>query len=328
MADTITPSLTDVIDPEVKIFVDDISQGYSQFPSFDDMTPDECRAVAEKVRAPWRVGGPEMASTRELQVPFEGRGVRIRVYDPGLGESKNRAALIYLHGGGFTFFSLDTHDRVMREYAGRAGVVVIGVDYSLSPEAKFPVALNEIVAVTRWLRANAEQFGVDPDRLTIGGDSAGGNLSMATCLVLRDAGEGNAIRGMLLNYAGFVGDCSEEIGRKYGGPGFMLGRDEIHALWDNYLASRDDITNPLAAPMEAKLEGLPPVFLVVAECDVLAEQNVEMHEKLIAAGVSSKLEIYKGATHSFLEAVSVSKVAARALQDSAEWLNAVTVPRV
>ncbi|TLY49807.1 MAG: alpha/beta hydrolase, partial [Gammaproteobacteria bacterium] len=119
-----------------------------------------------------------MHSTRELQVPFGASSVRIRVYDPGIpGTAAPRPALIYMHGGGWMIFSLDTHDRVMREYAARSGLMVIGVDYALAPEARFPTALEQVTAVTRWLLAgHGAALGVDPARIVLGGDSAGGNL--------------------------------------------------------------------------------------------------------------------------------------------------------
>ena len=117
------------------------------------------RRVAEEVRAPWRVGGPVDAGTTE-QVAQTAPGPYACGSTTRACSSRPRA-LVYLHGGGWTLFSLDTHDRVMREYAARAGVIVVGVDYALSPEARFPVALEQVVGVVRWLRANGAALGVD-----------------------------------------------------------------------------------------------------------------------------------------------------------------------
>src|SRR5207302_2112094 len=167
-------------------------------------------------------------------VPFGRSTVRIRVYDPGAaaGNDSPRPALVYMHGGGWMIFSLDTHDRVMREYAARSGLIVIGIDYALAPEAKFPTALQQVATVARWLLAGqGAALGVDPKRLVLGGDSAGGNLAMGATLMLRDEGRlpdnGAEIAALLLNYAAFEPDCSEAAARRYGGDGLMLSRTEI-----------------------------------------------------------------------------------------------------
>lgn len=317
----------DALDPEIRQFVDQVSAGFARYPGFDRLPHPEMRRVAEAVRAPWRQGGPQMHRTAERSVPVRGGTIRIRVYDPGTAAGKSdsgataaKPALIYLHGGGWTFFSLDTHDRVMREYAARASIVVVGVDYPLSPETKFPIALEQIVDVVRWMGVHGTELHMDARRLAIGGDSAGANLAIATCLTLRDAGEPQRLKAMLLNYGGFDTVCSDEAARKYGGAGFMLTRDEMNTFWSNYLRGPQDRHDPLVAPVLAQLQGLPPAFLTIPECDILSEQSLAMAGKLREAGVAVRAEIYAGATHSFLEAVSVAAVAARALADGSQWL--------
>lgn len=321
MADSAATNTEDVVDPQIRVFVSRVSEAFAGHAGFDTLPYPEARAIAETVRRPWSAGGPEMAEVRELRLPDGGEGVRVRLYIPkAIVAGAPAAALIYIHGGGWTLFSLDTHDRLMREYAARAGMVVVGVDYALSPEAKYPTALNQVVAVVRWLRGHGEQIGVDPGRLAIGGDSAGGNLSMATALKLRDAGEGEALRALLLNYGAFDFECSAAAEGLYGGPTFMLNRTEMDQYWTNYLRSPADASDPLACPARAELEGLPPTMLAIAQCDVLAEQNLVMAERLALAGVEVEAVVYEGATHSFLEAVSIAPLADRALTESAAWL--------
>jgi acetyl esterase len=245
--------------------------------------------------------------------------VRVRLYRPSA--AKPAGALIYLHGGGFTIFSLDTHDRLMRELAARSGMAVVGVDYSLSPEAKFPTALEQVVDVTRWLAgAGAAELGLEGAPLAIGGDSAGGNLSFGTAITLRDAGQGDLLKAIVTAYGGFGVVASDEITARYGGEGYMLTRAESLAFWKNYLSDPAHRESPLACPVRAELRGLPPVFLVIARCDINAEQNETMADLLARAGVPVRAKIYEGATHSFLEAMSISKVANEALQDMADWL--------
>jgi len=280
----------------------------------------ERRRIAEQVRAPWREGGPVMAQTSDRTVGAPGREARIRIH---VSNGTDGGALVYMHGGGWTLFSLDTHDRLMREYAARSGLTVVGVDYALSPEAKFPYALEQVAGVIDWLARVGAAIGVDPDRLTVGGDSAGANLALAACLKLRDQGELPALRGLLLNYGVFEVPVSADAARAFGGPAFMLSAEEMAAFWRNYLRGPDDARDPLASPMLADLSGLPPAFLAVAACDILAEQSVKLAARLEAAGSRARVEVYEGATHSILEAVSVSLLADRAIEEASVWLRAV-----
>ncbi len=310
----------DALAEGISTFAEAIAAAYAQHPGFATMSYPEQRRVAEIVRAPWRAGGPAMSRITELQAPGAAGPVRVRIYAPEAARETPTPALIYLHGGGWTYFSLDTHDRVMREYAARAGVVVVGIDYPLSPEAKFPRALDDVVAVTRWLAREGRALGVRPDRLAIGGDSAGANLALSACLVLRDAGEAELIRAMLLNYGAFDPVSSDEAERRNGGADAVLNRAEMDVFWANYLAEPQQAQNPFAAPLRANLQNLPPAFLAIPERDLLAEQSMRLSERLSQAGVVAQPVVYRGATHSFLEAMSVAPVADRALGDGADWL--------
>lgn len=308
----------DELDEGVRLFVTEVTKGYAALSGTEPWSAPVARRLVETVRTPWRQGGPKMSETIERIAPTPHGGVRVRIYRPSPGASK--PALVYMHGGGFTLFSIDTHDRLMREYAARADMVVVGVDYALSPEARFPVALEQVVAVVRWLAVEAASLGIDPDRLAAGGDSAGGNLATSAAIILRDAGEGQHLKALLLSYGGFGGDVSDATEDLYGGGRYMLNREESRFYWRNYLGDSDPENNPLARPIRARLEGLPPCFLVIAECDINVEQNTLMAERLEQAGVEVRANIYKGATHSFLEAMSVSAVANQAIDDSAAWL--------
>jgi acetyl esterase/lipase len=306
------------IDPDIQRFVARVNADYARLTGGRQLPVPEMRAIAEEVRAPWRQGGPAMESTLERVVETEAGPVRLRIYDPGV--ERPAPTLVYMHGGGWTLFSLDTHDRVMREYAARAGVIVVGVDYALAPEARFPVALNQVVAIVRWLRANGSSLGIDAARLALGGDSAGGNLAICSALALRDAGQADDLQGLLLIYPAFEKHCSPESTRRFGGPGAMLTAEEVEYFWDNYTGDADVRDNPLAMPIRAMLEGLPPVCLTIPECDVLTEQSYRMADRLRAANVKTAFHLYPGATHSFIEAMSIAPVADRAIDDGARWL--------
>lgn len=307
------------IDPQLQPFVLALTQSNANGGADGGTTIDEIRRRAELVRERWRRGGPAMVAVDDLDVPTAYGNVRIRRFCPH-ATGVAQPGLVYLHGGGWTMFSLQTHDRIMRELAARAGVIVIGVDYALAPEAKFPVALHQIGAVMRWLVGHGGAWGVDVARLAIGGDSSGANLAVSTALMLRDAGLGDLVRGLLLVYGCFSNDPSSRPGNDYGSTGNVLTSDEMATFWQNYLADPSDASNPLASPMLARLAQLPQTFQVIAQCDVLAAQNRAFAARLREAGVAVEAQEYTGATHSFLEAVSIADVADRALADSAAWL--------
>ena len=311
------------IDAEVAVFIDGAiaeSRRLSAEWTASGRTLDwpAIRRTAEQVRLPWRLGGPVMARTEEISAPTRHGPVRLRIHDPAPGQRK--PTLGYIHGGGWAMFSLDTHDRIMRELADRAGVTVIGIDYALAPEARYPVALEQIVDIVHWLHAHGDAHGIDADGLVLGGDSAGGNLSTCTALKLRDSGHGELMGGVLGYYGGFLPDCSPQSRRRYGTDADMLSAAEVDMFWQTYVSTPDDRNDPYAAPLLAELEGLPPFFIGVGECDVLTEQSLTMAGRLLAAAVPVQGKVYAGAPHSFIEAMSVSSLANRALDDGAAFL--------
>ena len=301
----------DMADPHIRRFVDAINAAYVEHGAPAGASMATRRQVAERVRTPWREGGPIMAETRELDMG----GVRLRLHRPVEGE--NLPVMLYIHGGGWVLFSIDTHDRLMREYAARAGIAVLGIDYSLSPESKFPVALEECAAALDWIAAQANALGLDADRVLIGGDSAGANLSVATCLLQRQRGRPLPI-AMLLNYGAFSPEHMSSYGQF--GADYSLESDEMDAFWEAYVDGPDQLADPLVAPCSADLTGLPPAFLAIAECDILADCNVAFAAALEEAGVPTRAVNYRGATHSFLEAVSIAPLAGRALDEQAAWI--------
>ncbi len=283
----------DGLDPDIRSFVTAVQGSYGQYPDFDALPLTERRRVAEEVRAPWRAGGPRMWRTVDTVIA----GVRSRIHIPV--EAPALGAMLYLHGGGWTMFS-------------------IGMDYSLSPEAKFPTALNEVVEALGWLRRQGAAYGIDPLRLVIGGDSAGANLAVAAALRLRERGEVGP-RAMLLNYGAFSPEPTASFER-YGGPRYMLTIEEMRYFWSNYTSDPTELSNPLVAPYRADLRGLPPAFLCIAACDILSDSNRAMAARFAAAQVPCEVHLYAGATHSFLEAVSIAPLAERAIAEAADWL--------
>jgi acetyl esterase len=194
------------------------------------------------------------------------------------------------------------------------------VDYALSPEARYPTALNQVVAVVHWLHEHGAAHGLDAERIGIGGDSAGGNLSMGAVLRLRDSGHGKLVKAVLNIYGGSTPDCSPASRQRYGTEDDMLTANEVDTFWDNYIGHIADRRDPYAAPAFASLHDLPPVFIVIAECDILAEQNLMLAGRLLEAGVHVQAKVYPGAPHSFIEAVAISRLANEAIDDGVAFL--------
>jgi acetyl esterase len=306
----------DDLTPDMRRFQQWLAAAYAQHPSLDGVSLPEARRIAEHVRAPLTQGGPTMVRTRDAQAPTPHGPVPVRVHVPTAAPVQ--PALVYLHGGGWVFFSIETHDRLMRELAARSGRIVIGVEYARAPEARYPVALEQSIAAWRWVRSGAQTLGIDPERIALAGDSAGANLALATALVLRDAGE--RPDALLLNYGVFCDDDSTESFTRFDGPAYNLGRAEMRGFWSHYLGDAPERDDPLAMPLRAPLAGLPRTCLVVPECDVLRDDSLALATRLREAGVDVAVQRHAGAVHSFLEAVSFSETAERALGQSAAWL--------
>ena len=277
------------------------------------------RALTEALNLPLCEGGPRLPVSGDRWLPLRGRRIQCRVHLPaGAGP---HPVLLYIHGGGWVWNSIDTHDRLMREYAAAAGCAVVGPDYALSPEAVFPQALEECEAVLRWIAAEGESWRLDPGRIVLGGDSAGANIAAGLALSLRDGGAPLPLRGLLLNYGVFDSRLDTPSYREFA-TGHGLTEERMRFYWNAYAPRPADRLNPLAAPLRADLAGLPPCLLHIAELDVLASENHAMAAKLRAAGVAVETRLFPGTVHGFLRAVGSVPAAQRAVAEGAAWLNA------
>ncbi len=280
---------------------------------------DRHRKVNDALSMIWATDIPPMAFSADRWVYARGRRVLCRMHRPDARE--NLPVLIWFHGGGWVWASVDTHDKLVREYAGGAGIAAISVDYTLSPEVRFPVALEECAAVVRAVAAEAGEWGIDPARIVIGGDSAGGNLALATALALR--GDGPKLAGVLAPYPvtspDFASPSYVEFAEGYG-----LTRAAMMAYWNLYLRDESDRRNPLAAPLLGDLTGFPPTLIQLAELDVLRSEGEAMAARLKAAGADITLEAYPGVAHGFMRFTSGVAKSRAAVASAAAWLKRVT----
>jgi acetyl esterase len=281
---------------------------------------DPQRAINDALAMTMAEGGPVMAETTDRWVPGRGRRILCRLHRPV--DEPNLPVLVYFHGGGWVWSSIDTHDRLAREYAEAGRCAVVSVDYALSPEAQFPQALEECAAVVRWIAANGADWRLDPARIALGGDSAGGNLALATALLLRDRG-GPALRGILALYPVCDADFSRSSYRAFGNGEYFLSEEKMRFYWTAYARDEADRLNPLAAPLRADLAGLPPVLVQLAELDVLYDEGKALAAKLCAACVNTELQEYAGLIHGFARATGRVAKAREAKDKAGAWLGRV-----
>jgi acetyl esterase len=265
-------------------------------------------------------GGPEMAERADRFVDARGRRIFCRVYRPVV--DRPLPTLVYFHGGGWVWANVDTHDRMVREYAAAGQVAVVSVDYALSPEAKFPQALEECAAVVHFLAEHGADWGLDSSRLLLGGDSAGGNLALATALLLRDTG-GPAVRGILANYPVSDSRFDTESYKEFGAGGYGLNLERMAFYWSVYVPHDIDRLHPLAAPLRADLTGLPPVMVLLAELDVLRSEGEALVAKLRASGVAVDTRTFTGVVHGFLRATEQVSKAREAVAMAGDWMRRV-----
>lgn len=261
----------------------------------EELTVSEARAAT---RAYARLQGePEaMAGIERAVVPGPAGDLRVRIYHPH-GEPPH-PCLVHFHGGGWVSGDLATYDRPSRRLANTSGCVVVTVDHRRAPEHKFPAPLDDCLTAVRWVHGNAEYLGVDPGRINVTGDSAGGNLAAATCIRARDEG-GPEIGFQALIYPATDARCETSSYETYA-EGFGLQRGDMRWCWNHYLTGGADADDPLASPLRAAdLGGLPPALVVTAEYDPLRDDGELYAARLMEAGVPTRLSRYDGMIHAF-----------------------------
>ncbi len=275
------------------------------------------RAYMERQLA---AGGPPLASLtveearqlmREMQTAdTSGYAVRqerhtlgdlaVEVLRPA-GASGPLPVVLYLHGGGWVLGDMQTHARMMRELVVQSQAAVVFVEYGCAPEFPFPLPLEHCYRALQWVAETGPSRGLEPSRIAVAGDSAGGNLAAALALYAKQR-EGPAIRLQALLYP--VTDCDFETGSyKEFSTGLNLDTETMQWFWDRYLPDRAARRNPLASPLRAAREalvGLPPACVITAECDVLRDEGEAYGRKLAEAGVAVTSVRFAGTLHGFM----------------------------
>jgi acetyl esterase len=300
------------MDPEVKALLDMMAAASKDAPKLWDVPLAQARAGMESQMKAMAPDGPAMASIVDRSIPGPAGDIPVTVLTPkGAGPFP---LLVYIHGGGFVIGSPATHLRLTQLLADGAGCVVVSVDYRMAPEHPAPAALVDCVAAVDWALANAGELNVDASRYAIGGDSAGGNLTAATCLKLRDLGV-PLPKLQYLIYGAFDFDTNKPSFAR-NGTGYMLELDQIAWFMSQYIQDESCKTDPYVAPALAESHAdLPAAFLQVGSLDPLLDDTFVYAGKLAAAGVPVELRAYPDMIHGFLQMDVMLSGARKAVAD-------------
>ena len=289
MADQPVP----VLEPAAQKFADATAKP----PFLYDLGPVEGRKAVDDVQNGAGVQRPD-AEITDLAIPGgPSGGVSIRIYKPA-GATGRLPALLYTHGAGWVFGNAHTHDRLVRELCVGSSSAVVFTNYTLSPEAKYPTAIEEIYTALSWIASNGSEQGIDGTRIAVAGDSVGGNMAIAMTLMAKQRG-GPKLAAQLLYHpvtdAGFDTGAYDQFAT-----GYFLSREGMRWFWDQYTTDPAERAQITASPLRASLEdlaGLPPALVITGEADVLRDEGEAYAAKLRAAGVPTTAVRFGGIIH-------------------------------
>ncbi len=280
--------------PEVEAFLKALHKAGAM--NMETVTPDEMRGLFEKMPLNYKDAPTEFLEVHEKNIPGPLREITLWIYKPpGNGSFP---VLCYFHGGGFVCGNLKTHDPVCRLLALQTPCIVVAVEYSLAPEYKFPVAPEDCYAAIEWVSQNAEILYGDKERVTVGGDSAGGNLAAVVSLMARDR-NGPSLNSQLLVHPVTIMISSTHSYEEYGEV-YFITKEMIAWFNDHYLEGQDDKNHPYASPLLASdLGNLPPAFILTGEYDPLRDEGEIYATRLQQAGNNAVLFRVMGHVHPF-----------------------------
>lgn len=269
-------------------------------PPTHTLTPVEAREFYRQRRTFTQPDPPDVGAVRDLAAQGPAGPIPLRSYRPaGSAPQARLPVLVYFHGGGWVIGDLDTHDVLCRELCNQSGCAVVAVDYRMGPEHRFPAAVDDALAATRWVRANAAVLGVDANRLAVGGDSAGGNLAAVVALAARDDGQ-LPIAFQLLIYPA-TDQRRGAPSHTTNGQGYLLTKESMDYYHDHYIADKAQDLDWRASPLlHTQHAGLPPAFVLTAGYDPLRDEGLQYAHALSAAGSRATLVNFERQIHGFI----------------------------
>ena len=283
-----------VLEPASQAFV----EATANPPFLYELTPDAARKVLDDVQAAPIDKLP--IDDRWITVPAKVGDVQVRLVRPA-GAEGTLPVILYMHGGGWVLGNADTHDRVVRELACGAHAAVVFVEYDRSPEARYPVAIEQGYATAQWITREGTTNGLDPDRIAVAGDSVGGNMTAALTLMAEGRGDVRFVHQSMfypVTDAAMNTSSYEQFAE-----GYFLTAKAMAWFWDCYCPDLETRNQSYASPMRAvdqQLAGLPPALVIVDEADVLRDEGEAYAARLRAAGVAVTTVRYAGITHDFM----------------------------
>jgi acetyl esterase len=308
------------LDAHMAAVIDRLRSEGRQGPALDDVA---ARRRLMRSRAAWLAGpGEPVGLVRNLEVPVGDRQIPCRLYEST--DAPDQALVVFAHGGGWATGDLETHDALCRAIANRADCLVLAIDYRLAPEHPFPAAVDDVEGVIEWLQAGRDLPSWDGLRIAVAGDSAGANL---VAVAAQRFGRGGAIAAQLLIYPILDGAMDTPTYQQFGS-GFTLSADEMRWCWDRYCPDIGERLTSRAAPLrEVNLAGLPAAALVIAECDVLADEARAYARRLLNSAVPVVTLLAPGMAHGFLRMTEAVPGARSTLDECGRFLRRAFNPQ-
>ncbi len=309
-----------MLDPQAKALIDLIAE--KGIPPTHTLSPQDARDYYVQRRFFSQPDAPEVAEVKDIQIPGPAGEITLRSYRPlGSASAETLPALLYYHGGGHVIGDLDTHDTLCRTLANLAHCAVFSVHYRLAPEHIFPAASDDCVAATLWVHANASTLKIDPTRIAVGGDSAGGHLAAVVALTLKKDQQFKPVLQLLIYPVANASAVSESM--RTNAQGYLLTRDSMDYFYGHYMPEtwmREDWRgSPILA---ADHTGLPPALVITAGYDPLRDEGRDYADKLSAAGVPTQYICFERQIHGFVpmgrilrEANTAVKLCAQTMRD-------------
>ncbi|NOX93659.1 MAG: alpha/beta hydrolase [Alphaproteobacteria bacterium] len=276
-----------------------------EHPSIVNLPPYRRREIHDAIYVPLGLSNSNITDAEERFIPGpDGHKIRIRIYTPKERTGGKLPVIVYYHGGGMMMGSLEQYEPITRRLCQKSGLIVVSVDFRMSPEYKFPAALDDSYAALLWVRDNAGSFGGDPGKLVIAGDSGGGLLAAAMAQQARDQ-QGPHISYQVLIYPA-IGTRGNSKSADLFAKGYVFGRKELEWAYGSWINSAEDMNNVRVQPILATdFSGLPPAYVVSAEYEVMRDDIEEYARLLDAAGVPTVMKRFEGTVHPFMSMAGV-----------------------
>lgn len=319
------PSNFTGVEQKTRGFLESLRQASG--PPLYKLSPEQARAVLSGLQASIPVKKlPADIENRTILDSPNGTELSIQIVRPPNNNNKTFPTIMYFHGGGWVLGGFDTHERLVREIAIGAHAAVVFVNYTPSPEAKYPIPLEQAYAATKWVAENGQTINVNSSHLAVVGDSVGGNMAAAVALLAKERG-GPKIKYQVLFYPVTDANFDTPSYTAYQ-DGYFLTREAMKWFWDNYTSNQTNRKEPTVSPLQASIEqlrGLPPALIINGEFDVLRDEGEAYAHKLIEAGVPVTGLRYHGTIHDFvmLNPLADTPATRGAIEQASQMLNRI-----